>query len=291
MNVFDPHVHSKEVILVGLGGTGAQIARGVARLVYDMGRARRHVPAVRFIDPDAVEEKNIGRQLFSYGDLRQNKARVLAARFNAALGLSISAIDQPFDANNHVTYARSTLLIGAVDNENARRELARVEGALWLDAGNHRNSGQVMIGNTDDRDLVLRHIDGRDGVYTHLPNAALLFPQLLEPDPEPKNTANPEETELSCAELVAIGEQGLFVNDLVASVAAQYIWGILYRQPVHTFASFVDGDTLSLRSLPICRDELLPYLTDAECSSEHTTPREHLAPVGVQRRHEIGRRS
>ena len=47
-----------------------------------MGRARLHVPAVRFIDPDTVEEKNIGRQLFSYGDLRQNKARCLAARFN-----------------------------------------------------------------------------------------------------------------------------------------------------------------------------------------------------------------
>lgn len=117
MNVYDPHVHIKEVILVGIGGTGAQIARSVARLVYDMGRARLHVPAMCFIDPDTVEEKNIGRQLFSYGDLGQNKARVLAARFNAALGLSISAIDRPFDAVNHVTHPRSTLLIGAVDNE------------------------------------------------------------------------------------------------------------------------------------------------------------------------------
>ena len=65
---------------------------------------------------------------------------------------------------------------------------------------------------------------------------------------------------LSCAELVAVGEQGLFVNDLVASVVAQYIWRVLYRQPITTFASFVDGDSLSLRSLPICRDELLPFL-------------------------------
>lgn len=260
MNVYDPHVHIKEVILVGTGGTGAQIARSVARLVYDMSRARLHVPVVCFIDPDMVEEKNIGRQLFSYGDLGQNKARVLAGRFNAALGLSISAIDQPFDAASHVTHARSTLLIGAVDNERARSELASAENALWLDAGNHRNSGQVIIGDLSDREMMLQYVDGKDSVYTHLPNAALLFPQLLEPEIPSESGQEMRDAGLSCAELVAVGEQGLFVNDLVASVAAQYIWRALYRQPITTFASFVDGDSLSLRSLPICRDELLPFL-------------------------------
>lgn len=39
MNTFDPHMHIKEVILVGLGGTGAQIARCIARLLHDTGRA------------------------------------------------------------------------------------------------------------------------------------------------------------------------------------------------------------------------------------------------------------
>jgi PRTRC genetic system ThiF family protein len=265
MNTFDPHLHIKEIILVGLGGTGAQIARSVARLVYDMGRAWLHVPAVRFIDPDTVEEKNIGRQLFSYGDLGQNKARCLAARFNAALGLSTAAIDQPFDAERHVTHAHSTLLIGAVDNEAARRELAKVEGALWLDNGNHTHSGQVILGNVGELEVMLRHIDGNEGVYTHLPNAALLFPQLLDPEPIAETIPETQGAGLSCAEMIAVGEQGLFVNDLIASIAAQYLWRILYRQPIYTFASFVDGDTLSVRSLSPCRDELLPYLEASRC--------------------------
>jgi PRTRC genetic system ThiF family protein len=260
MNTFDPHIHIKEIILVGLGGTGAQIARSVARLAYDMGRARLHVPAIRFVDPDRVEERNIGRQLFSYGDLGQNKARCLAARFNAALGLSIAAVDQPFNAEHHVAHAQSTLLIGAVDNEQARSELAKAKNAIWCDAGNHTNSGQVILGNTDDLDLMLRYIDGKDGIYTHLPNAALLFPQLLEPEPAPQAAPEPPDTGLSCGALTALGEQSLFVNDLLASIAAQYLWRILYRQPLHTFASFVDGETLSVRSLSPCRDELLPYL-------------------------------
>ena len=91
--------------------------------------------------------------------------------------------------------------------------------------------------------------------YAYLPNAALLFQQLLEP-PEP--APQPETEGLSCAELVTLGEQSLFVNDLVASIAAQYIWRLLYRQPLQTFVSFIDGDGLSVHSLPICRDELLP---------------------------------
>ncbi len=260
MNVYDPHIHIKEVILVGTGGTGAQIARCLARLAYDMGRARLFVPAIRFIDPDTVDEGNIGRQLFSYGDLGKNKAHVLAARFNAALGLNISAVDQPFDAQRHVKHAPSTLLVGAVDNELARRELACAQGALWLDNGNHHNAGQVILGDLGDLDLMLQHIDGKDGVYPHLPNAALLFPQLLEPEKSSESEQAMQDVGLSCAALVATGGQGIFVNDLIAAIAAQHIWRILYRQPIHTFASFVDGDTLSVRSLPVCRDELLPYL-------------------------------
>jgi hypothetical protein len=44
------------------------------------------------------------------------------------------------------------------------------------------------------------------------------------------------------------------------AIPVNYLWPILYRQPICTFASLVDGDTLSARSLPICRGELLSYL-------------------------------
>ena len=211
-------------------------------------------PSVRFIDPDVVEEHNIGRQLFSYGDLGANKAQVLAKRFNAALGLNIAAIDQPVDAERHFEGYGSRLLIGCVDNHLARRELAKVNG-LWLDCGNHTNAGQIVLGNTGNRDQMLRNLDGGDGRYRYLPNAALLFPALLEPEPEP--TAD---VELSCAELALRGDQALFINDLMAAVASQYVYKLLHRQPVATFVSFIDGDSLSVRSLPICRNELEAYL-------------------------------
>ena len=155
MNIFDPNIHLKTVTLVGLGGTGAQIARQVARIVYDMRRSRLHTPQIVLIDPDTVETKNVGRQLFTEGEIGQNKAIALMRRFNCALGLDIVAIPEPVNAEMHFE-RYGNLVIGAVDNHLARCELAKVEG-VWLDCGNHRTSGQIVLGNTGDRELMLRH--------------------------------------------------------------------------------------------------------------------------------------
>src|SRR5690606_23818174 len=250
MNVFDPFMHLQTVTVVGLGGTGSQVARSLARTIYDMRRARLHTPAVVFIDPDVVEEKNVGRQMFAAGDVGQNKSRVLARRFNQALGLQIAAIDQPVDARRHFE-RHGSLIIGCVDNHDARRELAKVDG-IWLDAGNHFDSGQVCIGNSTDRESLMRHIDGEQGKYRYLPSPALLFPQLLQPEPQPTPQPN-----LSCADLVARGDQHLLINDLVACVVAGYVYKLLHRQPVTTFVSYVSVDALSDRSLPIDRKSVV----------------------------------
>lgn len=255
MSVFDPHLHLREVVIVGAGGTGAQIARSVARMIYDMRRAQLHPPALRVIDPDVVAEKNVGRQLFTAADVGQPKAVVLMRRFNLALGLEVSAVVEPFEAERHLPGStHSILLIGAVDNERGRQQLAAAEGVLWLDCGNFANAGQVILGNTGKREWVLQQMETDTPIYRYLPNATLLFPQLLEPEAP---TITPP---LSCADLM-VGEQGLVINDLIAAIASQYIWKILYRRPIQSFASFIDGDSLAVRSPMICRDELLPYLT------------------------------
>lgn len=115
MNVFDPNTHIQTVTIVGLGGTGAQVARSVARMVYDMKEARLHTPQIVLIDPDKVEQKNVGRQLYTESDVGQPKAHVLMRRFNMALGLDIVAINQPVNAERH--FERwGGLIVGAVDN-------------------------------------------------------------------------------------------------------------------------------------------------------------------------------
>jgi PRTRC genetic system ThiF family protein len=257
MNHFDPNTHIQTIVIAGCGGTGAQVARIVARIVYDMRRARLHTPNVLLVDPDIVEEKNVGRQLFAPADaaLGVPKVEVVGRRLNTALGLDIAWCVEPFSAAKHGNRYGSQLIIGCVDNHLARRELHKASGIL-IGAGNYRNGGQVVIGNTADVDIMQKHIDGKDGKYTYLPKEGLLFPSLLEAE-TPTETLQPA---LSCAELVLRGDQSLLVNDWMACAVGQYTYALLRRQPIRTFASFISLDGMSVRSVPIHRDELLTYL-------------------------------
>ena len=260
MNIFDPNTHIQSVVIVGCGGTGTQVARIVGRIIYDMRRARLHTPRITLIDPDIVEEKNVGRQLFTPADaaLGLPKVEVVARRLNAALGLDIAWIAEPVNAEKHLDRHGSQLVVSCVDNHLARRELHQAPGIL-IGAGNYRDGGQVIIGNTADAAFMGQHLDGRDGKYHYLPKEGLLFPSLLEPEP-----AAPEaHAAYSCAELVLRGEQDCLVNDFMACVVGQYVNTLLRRQPIKTFASFVSLDGMSVRSIPIGKDELLAYLASS----------------------------
>jgi PRTRC genetic system ThiF family protein len=257
VNIFEPNTHIQSIVIVGCGGTGAQVARIVARIIYDMRRAGLHTPRITVIDPDIVEEKNVGRQLFTAADAALNlpKAEIVARRLNMALGLDIAWIAEPVSAEKHLDRHGAQLILSCVDNHLARRELHHATGVL-IGSGNHRDGGQVVIGNTADAELMQRYIDGRNGKYSYLPKEGLLFPALLEPEP-PAITPDPD---VSCAELVHRGDQALLINDFMVCIVGQYIYALLHRQPIRTFASFISLDGMSVRSLPICRDELLQYL-------------------------------
>ena len=233
------------------------MARIVGRIVYDMQRARLHTPKIVLIDPDIVEEKNVGRQLFTPADaaLGLPKVEVVGKRLNMALGLDIAWIAEPFSSEKHGSRYGSQLVIGCVDNHLARLELHQTRGIL-IGAGNYRDGGQVIIGNASDMELMRRHLDGKDGKYAYLPKEGLLFPSLLEPETLTSET----QPTLSCSDLVLRGEQDVLVNDWMACVVGQYVAALLRRQPIRTFASFISLDGMSVRSLPICREELSPYL-------------------------------
>lgn len=246
---FDFHQQLSEVVLVGTGGTGSQVARTLGRIVYDLRRRGHHVPSLKFVDPDVVEPKNVGRQMFTENDIGKPKATTLATRFNLAMGLGITAYVEPFDANKH-TSRYGSLVVGCVDNHIARRELSKVSG-LWLDCGNDKTSGQVCLGNTSKPDEVKRAI--KTNLFSYLPNAALIFPQLLEPEPTPEPSPTPA---ASCADLVEQGEQALLVNDMVGIIAGEYLHKLLNRLPIRTFLTYVDSDVLSMRSVSITEENL-----------------------------------
>jgi molybdopterin/thiamine biosynthesis adenylyltransferase len=210
-------VDEATVVLVGCGGTGAFLAEALCRLLI----GRRG--SLHLVDPDRVEERNALRQDFGVGEVGKFKsevlARRLARRFRRVVGYSVAPYDT--DLHAHVFGPPGgglRLLVGAVDNAPARRAIAATLAAptwnpggpgaastvFWLDLGNGRASGQVLVGNAL-RPEALRHaFDADAGVCRALPAPSLQRPDLLDAPPRP-------EPDRDCAEAVALEEQGATV--------------------------------------------------------------------------------
>lgn len=234
------HFHARPVriLVAGCGGTGSHIVAGLARLNACLRGLDHPGLAVEAWDPDRVTEANVGRQLFAPGDIGLAKADVLIHRANLWFGLDWhsapwaltgdSAIERPVD-----------LLIGCVDSARARRDLdaaARTNRiAFWLDCGNEDAWGQVVLGQPTG---------GRaEDAAQRLPTVLEMFPDMADgPDTGP-----------SCSLAEALGRQGAFINQAVATQALDALWRMLRTGRIDRFAWFInqgDGRTASLIAHP-----------------------------------------
>ncbi|MGB0388381.1 MAG: PRTRC system ThiF family protein [Ardenticatenaceae bacterium] len=229
--------HTLRVCLVGVGGTGSALALSLGRLAYHLREKGLNVD-ITFVDHDTVEESNLGRQAFCPSERGWNKSETIALRLNTAFGLSIRAAPVKFQTSFLSDWwgrgYSNCLLIGAVDNHVARREIARAveqhRGSVWwLDCGNAHHNGQVLIGNYGRGVIKDLRVDEL-GLVNGLPAPHLQAPDLLKPDPD-------DEVDLSCAELVVREEQSLMINQMVAAIASQYCYEFLVRRRVVAYES------------------------------------------------------
>jgi hypothetical protein len=139
-----------------------------------------------------------------------------------------------------------------VDNSAARRAIAatldaqagypgRSRRAWWLDCGNGRNAGQVLLGNATRPELLRAAFDRAHGVCRALPAPSLQRPDLLHARPEP--------VRLDCAEAVAADAQGPTINQVVAAVAASFAEKLL-TGTCGWSAAYLDLDDGTLRCVP-----------------------------------------
>lgn len=244
--------------MVGCGGTGSWLAPSIARLGRLLAERGQKVRIV-FSDHDRLEPVNIPRQNFCDAEIGQNKARALAARYSAAWGIAIEARERLFKAGEDQHELR--VLVGCVDNAAARRAISedlrdRLYGtrsapnAVWIDCGNMRDAGQVLFGTTGRAEDLAGAFE-LGGACTRLPSPSLQAPDLLVPRPE---EASPER--LSCAELAARGVQSLVVNQMVASVATDYLMRLLLTRNLTRFQTYFDLKSGSMRSTYITPDSV-----------------------------------
>jgi len=265
--------------VVGAGGTGSFAALNVARLCFEL-RERGKTVELTIIDSDRVESSNIPRSNFCAAEIGRFKAQTLAERISQAWGLETGFACERFDYEKHIKpnvsgSKQTTILVGCVDNHLARRELHlalqkcepyysnEAPNAWWIDGGNGKFSGQVLIGST------VKIEDAEDYFTTaslcrKLPAPSIFHPELLEPEnAKPRPRGFTERTAASCPELVRLGEQSLNINSRVAVEIGEMLTALLLTNSLKRFAAYFDLESGTSRSLYSTKETIERVLIEA----------------------------
>lgn len=262
---------SVEFWLVGAGGTGSFMAMNLARLAFELktlGKAAKIV----IVDPDSVETGNIPRSNFCFAEIGLNKAETLAGRVSRAWGIEVGFVKEGFrpallQSKNDDWQIQSsnsnklTILVGCVDNHLARQQMHEAlkfygersydssnPRVWWIDGGNGRDTGQVLIGNRLNEKEICESAR-RSPILSLLPAPSLQHPDLLR-EGERKNRNQPQPNDqMTCAERIRLGEQSLNVNQRVAVEMNEMLTALLLTNSLKRFATYFDLESGTSRSL------------------------------------------
>jgi len=235
LNPYNPIV----INLVGAGGTGGQVLTALARMNHALNNLGHAGVFVRIFDDDKVDTANLGRQLFTTSELGQYKAVALINRINRFFGTNWKAETIRYDKQSLTDkdLASATITISCVDTVQARYEIAEILEALvqkyhgrnrvmyWLDFGNSRSSGQVILSTLE------KITQPKSDLYQPIETLPLVtdeFKELLNNSEQADNTP-------SCSLAEALTKQDLFINSALANCGASLLWqmfreGILFNR-------------------------------------------------------------
>lgn len=253
--VTPPNFKFVQIIVAGCGGIGAYLVQHVGRLMRVLYEGQKGVH-LTLVDPDAVEEKNLGRQLFCDAELGVAKAEALARRYGNAWGLNVSTYVGKFD-DSLLIGCDLTVVVGCVDNAEGRKSLHETlsnnpqvtapgqhsQPVVWyLDCGNLEDTGTVMLGTAYEYEQLRGAFPG-NGKCIALPSPGLQSPGLLVAEPEELDGA-----QMSCAELAMRNLQSLNINARVAAEAADILTRLLVTRDLKRFRVDVNLAAGSMRS-------------------------------------------
>lgn len=248
--------HPITVLVIGAGGTGSQMLSQLARINQALLKLGHPGLYVTCYDDDIVSEANIGRQLFSPGDVGQNKASVLITRLNMFFGTQWQAIPQRFQHFNEAD-EKANIVVTCVDSVSARLMVdaaitkSAVEGKgyrnpystllYWLDLGNSQKSGQFVLGTVTSvsQPKKSKTIEAVE----FLPNIFRLYPGF--------KTQKTKETGPSCSLAEALTKQDLFVNSVLVQFASNLIWKMFREGRIKHQGAFINLETMDLAPINI----------------------------------------
>ncbi len=214
----------RAITVVGCGGTGGFVADGLARmlpLTIDL----------VLIDMDTVEERNLNRQSFTAADVGLFKSEALAKRLAGTYQRPVQYSVWPIGTGD---FPRG-IIVGCVDNGLARQVIADHlhDGQWWVDSGNGRNFGQVLVGNSKIEKL---HPSFIADLCYRLPLPTIQQPALLAQVSRLR----------SCTEAVAADDQSPTINQAMAALVLEVVRRILYSScPFMQLYLDLDAGTLT----------------------------------------------
>ncbi len=262
-----------EFWLVGAGGTGSFMAMNLARLAFELKLSGKRTN-ITIVDPDRVEESNIPRSNFCFAEIGANKAETLANRIAKAWGIEVGFVKEGFrpalleskSDDWSAKYSDSNklkILVGCVDNHQARTQMHEavkiyneksyykdLPRLWWIDGGNGRDTGQVLIGNRLNEKEICNAAQ-KSPIISFLPAPSLQHPELLEPE-NAKLQIQKQSTEndrITCAERIRLKEQSLNINQRVAVEISEILSELLLTQKLKRFAAYFDLESGASRAV------------------------------------------
>lgn len=258
--IYDPRVI--QIVVVGCGGIGAYVIQHIARLMRILYEGNKGVN-LALVDPDVVEEKNLGRQLFCDAEVGIPKSVALARRYGQGFGLNTVAYECEYNDGLLLDGVDLTILVGCVDNHEGRQAmhetLARnpqriaphvLPRIFWLDCGNLKDTGRAMIGTAYTAEQCEGAFLEKKRVIS-LPSPGLQSPGLLIPE-----RADIGGRPMSCAELQMANLQSLNINAAIAVQAADMLTRLLVTHDLKRYQSAVNMASGSVKSSYCTPDEI-----------------------------------
>jgi len=256
----DPYLvnpnHPITVNLIGCGGTGSQFLSALAKIHVSL-RAIGHAGLMVYAwDGDKVEESNIGRQAFAMADIGTNKAIVAITRINRYFGLDWIAVPEMITEKTEPDRLLQNITVTCVDTGSARVLIgSKIKGKLrayrphrgnnkglyWLDFGNSKTSGQVILGSWQE----IKQPTGRK--YRKVKK----LKTILDLHPDLADYDNDKEQGPSCSTLEALNKQDLFINSTIVQFGGDLLWKMFREYRLQFHGAYINLANFNINPIPV----------------------------------------
>ena len=199
----------------------------LARINYALLNLNHAGLSVTVYDDDRISEANIGRQLFAESEIGLHKSVALINRLNPTFGTNWKAETHRFGSDLYnIDKYRANLFISCVDTAKSRFEISELLYELnigrsydrerpfyWMDLGNSKDTGQVILSTIGD---VQQPESEKFKTISNLPFITDMFRDQLEQADQSDNTP-------SCSLAEALTKQDLFINSTIATFGASLL--------------------------------------------------------------------